>query len=96
MSVYVLASRVSSVEYCVDELGRNVDSTNAVLSGTTTINGVAFLNGPVALGSSITGIDISDVAGLQAALGLKAPSASPIFIGTTFRYYQIYDWAWQR
>ena len=83
MSVYALASRVSSVEYSVDELGRNVDSFNAVLSGTTTINGLAFLNGPVALGSSITGIDISDVAGLQTALDLKAPSASPIFTGTT-------------
>ena len=39
-----------------------------------------MLNGPVALGSSI--IDISDVAGLQTALDLKAPSASPIFSGT--------------
>jgi hypothetical protein len=35
------------------------------------------------MGSSITGIDISDVAGLQNALDLKAPSASPIFTGTT-------------
>ena len=35
------------------------------------------------LGSSITGIYISDVAGLQSALGLKAPSASPTFTGTT-------------
>ena len=77
MSVYVLASRVSSVEYSVDELARKADSFNAALSGTTTING------PVALGSSITGIDISDVVGLQNALDLKAPSASPIFIGTT-------------
>ena len=83
MSVYVLASSVSSVEYSVDEFGRKADSFNAVLSGTTTINGPAFLNGPVALGSSITGIDISDVSGLQNALDLKAPSASPIFTGTT-------------
>ena len=61
MLVYVLASRVSSVEYSVKQLARNVDSFNAVLSGTTTMNGPAFLNGPVALGSSITGIDICDV-----------------------------------
>jgi len=83
MSVYVLAFRVSSVEYSVNELARKVDSFNAVLSGTTTINGLAFLNGPAALGSSITGIDISNVAGLQTALDLKAPSANPIFTGTT-------------
>ena len=83
MSAYVLASRVSSVEYSVDELGRKAGSFNAVLSGTTIINGPAVLNGPVALGSSITGIDVSDVAGLQTALDLKAPSASPIFSGTT-------------
>ena len=72
MSVYALSSRVSSVEYSVDELGRKADSFNAVLSGTTTINGPAFLNGPVALGSSITGIDISDVSGLQTSLDDKA------------------------
>ena len=83
MSVYVLSSRVSSVEYSVDELGRKADSTNAVLSGTTTVTGLAFFNGPVSLGISTTGIDISDVAGLQTALDLKAPSASPIFTGTT-------------
>ena len=58
----MLLSRVSSVEYSVDEFVRNVDSCNAVLSGTNTINGLAFLNGPVALGRSITGVDISDVA----------------------------------
>ncbi|MFM7980767.1 MAG: hypothetical protein ACKPKO_15750 [Candidatus Fonsibacter sp.] len=37
----------------------------------------------MALASSIAGIDISDVAGLQSALDLKAPSASPTFTGTT-------------
>ena len=83
MSVYVLSSRVGSVEYSVNELARKADSFNAVLSGTTTINGPCLLNGPVAMGSSITGIDISDVAGLQHALDLKAPSASPFFTGTT-------------
>ena len=57
------ASRVSSVEYSVDELGRKADSFNAVLSGTTIINGLALLSGPVTLGSSITGIDVVDVAG---------------------------------
>ena len=58
MTVYALASRVSSVDYSVDEVGRNADSFNAVLSGTTTVNGLAFLNSPAALGSSITGIYI--------------------------------------
>ena len=82
MSVYVLASSVRSVEHGVDDLGRNVGSFNAVLSGTTTINGPALFNGPVALGSSITGIDVVDVAGLQNALNLKAPKESPTFTGT--------------
>ena len=71
-SVYVLYSRLRSVEYSVDELGRKAASFNTVLSGTTTINGLAFLNGPEALGSSITGIDISNVAGLQSAFDLRA------------------------
>ena len=83
MPVYVLSSRVSTVEYKVDDSGRKADSFKAVLSGTTTINIPAYLNGPVALGGSISGIDISDVAGLQSALDLKAPSASPICTGTT-------------
>ncbi|MFM7979382.1 MAG: hypothetical protein ACKPKO_08715 [Candidatus Fonsibacter sp.] len=83
MSVYVLSSRVSTVEYNVDDLGRKADSVNAVPYGIATINGFALLNGPVTLCSSITGIDRSDVAGLQAALDLKAPSASPTFTGTT-------------
>ena len=73
---------MSSVENSVDELGRKADSFNAVLSGTTTINGPALLNGPVALGSSITGINVVDVAGLQNALDLKAPKESPTFTGT--------------
>jgi hypothetical protein len=67
----------------MDELSNKADSNNAAPTGTTTSNGLAFLNGPVALGRSITGIDISDVAGLQNALDLKAPSASPFFTGTT-------------
>ena len=49
MSGYTLASRVSPVEYNVDELENKADSTNAVLTGTTTINGPVFLNGPVSL-----------------------------------------------
>ena len=82
MSVYVLSSRVSTVEWNVDDLGRKADSVNAVLYGITTINGLALLNGPVTLSSRITGIAISDVAGLQTALDLKAPSANPTFTGT--------------
>ena len=65
MSLYSIASRVSSIEYSVDELGSKADSNNAVLTGTTTINGPAVLNGPVALGGSITGVDVVDVAGLR-------------------------------
>ncbi|MFM7981171.1 MAG: hypothetical protein ACKPKO_17825, partial [Candidatus Fonsibacter sp.] len=38
MSVYVLTSRVSTVEYNVDDLGRKALSVNAVLYGITTIN----------------------------------------------------------
>ena len=52
------------------------------MSGATTINGLALLNGLVALGISITCIDLSDVSGLETALGLNAPSPSPIFTGT--------------
>ena len=72
MSVYTLSSRISSVEYSVDELGLKADSFNAVLAGTTTVTGTALLNGPVAFGNSITGIDISDVKDLQTALDAKA------------------------
>ena len=82
MSLYSIASRVSSIEYSVDDLGRKADSNNAILSGTTTINGPALLNGPVALGGSITGVDVVDVAGLQGALDLMAPKESPAFTGT--------------
>ena len=53
-------------------MGRKADSFSAVFAGATTINGPAFLNGPVAFGNSITGIDISDVKDLQTALGAKA------------------------
>ena len=81
MSLYSIASRVSSIEYSVDELGNKADSNNAVLTGTTTINGPALLNGPVALGGSIPGVDVVDVAGLQNALDLEAPTESPTFTG---------------
>ena len=82
MSVYSLSTRMSSVENSVDELGQKADSYNAVLTGTTTVNGPAFLYGPVTFSSSITGIDISDVNDLQTALNAKAPTANPIFTGT--------------
>ncbi|MFM7979022.1 MAG: hypothetical protein ACKPKO_06860 [Candidatus Fonsibacter sp.] len=83
MSAYVHSSGVRTVEYNVDGLGCKADSVNAVLYGITAINGLALFNGPVTLSSSITGIYISDVAGLQTALDLKAPYAKPIFTGTT-------------
>ena len=82
MSFYILSSRVSYVENSVDELRRKVDSTNAVFTGTTTLNGLAVVNGAVAFSSSIAGIDISDVSGLQASLDTKAPSSSQTFTGT--------------
>ncbi len=47
--VYVLASRVSTVEYNVEDLGRKAESLNAALSSITTINGLPVLNGTVAL-----------------------------------------------
>ena len=72
MSVYNLSTRIGSVEYSVDELGRKADSFNAVFAGTTTVNGLAFLNGPVAFGNSFTGLEISDVKDLQTALDAKA------------------------
>ncbi|MFM7983745.1 MAG: hypothetical protein ACKPKO_30920 [Candidatus Fonsibacter sp.] len=86
MSVYVLTSRIRSVECSVNELGNKVDSVNAVLSGTTTINGPTFINGPVTLGGTIKGVDVIDVVGLQSALDLKAPSASPVFHWQCVRY----------
>ena len=81
MSVYSLSTRMSSVENSVDELGQKADSSNAVLPGTTTVNGLAVLNGPVALGSNITGISTSDVNDWRAALGAKAPINSPTVMG---------------
>ena len=72
VSVFNLSIIISSVEYNVNELGRKADSFNAVFAGTTTINGLAFLNGPVAFGNNITCIDISNVKDVQTALGAKA------------------------
>ena len=88
MSLYSIASRVSSFEYSVDELGRKADSNNAILTGTTTINGPALLNGPVAPGGSTTGVDVVVVVGLQSALDLKAPKESPAFTGTVTGIYK--------
>ena len=66
----------------MDALANKANSANSVFTGTTSINGPDLLNGPVAFGSSITGIDITDVSGLQSSLGQKAPLASPSFTGT--------------
>ena len=82
MSVYTLASRSSSVESNVDELENKADSMNAVLSGITTINGLAFLDGAVSLGSTISGLDVAAANSLQGALDTKAPLASPAVSGT--------------
>ncbi|MFM7989064.1 MAG: hypothetical protein ACKPKO_58100 [Candidatus Fonsibacter sp.] len=94
MSVYSLASRVSSIEYSVDELAHKADYNDAVLIGTTTINGLTFLNGPVALGGVITGIDVVDVMGLQSDLDLKAPRESPVFTGTVSGISKRCGWFW--
>ena len=80
--MYTLASRNSSVESNVDELENKAGSMNAVLSGTTTSNGLALLNGAVSFGSTISGIDVADVSSFQGALDTKAPLASPTFSGT--------------
>ena len=94
MSVYVLSFRVSTVEYNVDDLGRNADSVNTVLYDFTTINGPALFDGPVTLSSSITGIDISVVAGLQTALDRKGPVCKPHIYWYHGRNNEGYDWAW--
>ena len=80
--MYTLASRNSSAESNVDELENKAGSMNAVLSGTTTSNGLALLNGAVSFGSTISGLDLADVNSLQGALDTKAPLASPTFSGT--------------
>ena len=77
MSVYSLSTRMSSVENSVDELGQKADSYNAILTGTTTVNGPALLNGPVTFGISITGIDISDVKDLQTAWAQRRSNRRP-------------------
>ena len=95
MSVYALASRVRSVEYSVDELARKADLVNTVLSGTTTINGLAFLNGPVALGSSITGIDMR-CGRIADRPRPKGSVREPDLYRHHVRYNKSYGWAWKR
>ena len=46
----MISSRISSVENSVDELGRKADSTNAVFTGKTTLNGPAVFNVAVVFG----------------------------------------------
>ena len=61
MSVRSLIARVSTIESNVDTLQSKADSENAVLTGTTSINGLVLLNGPVSLTSTIHGITKSMV-----------------------------------
>ena len=98
MSTRSLIARVSTIESNVDTLQSKADSENAVLTGTTSINGPVLLNGAVSLTSTISGIDKSKVGlgnvdntsdklkpvsdATQSALNLKAPLESPIFTGT--------------
>ena len=56
MSTRSLIARVSTIESNVDTLQSKADSENAVLTGTTSINGPVLLNGPVSLTSTINGI----------------------------------------
>ena len=77
MLVYYLASRIGSVKSDVDELENKADSMNAVLSGTTTINGLAFLNGAVSFGSTISGLEVADVNGLPDALWVEGAVSKP-------------------
>ena len=98
MSTRSLIARVSTIESNVDSLQSKADSENAVLTGTTSINGPVLLNGPVSFLGTISGINKSKV-GLenvdntsdtskpissltQTALDAKAPLASPTFTGT--------------
>ena len=98
MSTDTLIARVSSIENNVDALQSKADSSNSVLSGTTTINGPVLFNGLASLTIAINGITKSMV-GLanvdntsdasnpissltQGALDNKAPLASPTFSGT--------------
>ena len=61
MSTRSLIARVSTIESNVDTLQSKADSENAVLTGTTSINGPVLLNGPVSLTSTINGITKSMV-----------------------------------
>ena len=61
MSTYSLIVRVNSIENNVDDLQSKADSSNAVLTGTTSINGPVLLHGPVSLTSTINGITKSMV-----------------------------------
>ena len=87
-----MIARVSSIDNNVDDLQSKADSSNAVLSGTTTINGLVLLNGPVyGINKSMVGLGNVDntsdaskpISSLtQGALDNKAPLASPTFSGT--------------
>ena len=68
MSVYSRISRASSVGSSVNEIANAASSANAVLTGTTTINGSTIMHGPIALGSTIAGVDVADGAGLETPL----------------------------
>ena len=96
MSLYSLASRISSVEFSVDELSNKADSNNAVLTGTTTIKGLAFLNGPVALGSSIYRYRYQQCGRIAERPRPKGSVRKPNLYRHHVRYYKIYVWAWQR
>ena len=61
MSTRSLIARVSTIESNVDTLQSKADSENAVLTGTTSINGPVLLNGAVSFTSTISGIDKSKV-----------------------------------
>ena len=61
MSTRSLIARVSTIESNVDSLQSKADSENAVLTGTTSINGAVLLNGPVSFTSTISGINKSKV-----------------------------------
>ena len=45
MSTYSMIARVTTIESNVDDLQSKADSSNAVLTGTTSINGPVLLEG---------------------------------------------------
>ena len=53
------------IESTVDELEHTADSTHALFIGMAAVKGLAFLNWPVSIGSTISGPDVAALNGLR-------------------------------